>query len=121
MECKASLSRGTTYRNAAIEELLEINTHLSRIKVHKDGQMDFTPRSPKPRENGRVDWPEGRLSSPKLDGFVQSPLPVQINNDFRHNELIQLWKPHRHSDDASDAVDRLNKLVLNLTCRDFLK
>jgi hypothetical protein len=30
---------------------------------------------------------------------------------------MQIWKPSRQIDTASDAVDRLNKLVLNLTCK----
>jgi hypothetical protein len=41
----------------------------------------------------------------------------QLNNDFKHNELMQIWKPIRQVDSAGDAVDRLNKLVLNLTCK----
>jgi hypothetical protein len=41
----------------------------------------------------------------------------RINNGIRHNELMQIWKSGKHTDSASDAVDRLNKLVINLTCK----
>lgn len=46
---------------------------------------------------------------------------AKIVNDFKHNELIDIWKSNRQTESASDELDRLNRLVINLTCSHLCK
>lgn len=108
-----------TISSSAIEELQEVIAHLGLIKARKGDRQDVLVRSPQATENKRVEWSEGRSPGEKMQP-LSSSRPGRKINDFRHNELIQFWKPNRSSDQPGDDVDRLNKLVLTLTCSSWL-